>query len=112
MCSGVRKPIGYETIWKDRLGRTRVKVKVEEGKRFVDKRKVVWLNHNPEDNLKGYVLIHLDNDPLNFDITNLAKVKKEVFLLMLNNHLYFDDAELNKTSILAAQAMYESKRRK
>lgn len=107
---GVRKPIGYETIWKDRAGRTRVKVKVEEGKRFIDKRIVVWKKYNPNDDLKGYCIIHLDNDPLNFDIKNLAKVKKEVFLLMLNNHLYFNDADLNKTSILIAQNMYKSKR--
>lgn len=107
---GVRKPIGYETVWKDREGRTRIKVKVEEGKRFVDKRIVEWLKHNPNDDLKGCCIIHLDNDPLNFDIENLVKVKKEIFLLMLNNHLYFNNAELNKTSILIAQNMYEEKK--
>lgn len=107
-----RKPIGYETIWKDREGRTRVKVKVEEGKKFVDKRIVVWKEHNPEDDLKGYCILHLDNDPLNFDINNLAKVKKEVFLLMLTNHLYFDDAELNKNGILLAEMMYKTKKGK
>ena len=104
-----RKPIGYETIWKDRVGRIRVKVKVEEGKKFVDKRIVVWKKYNPEDDLKGYCILHLDNDPLNFDINNLAKVKKEVFLLMLNHKLLFNNAELNKTSILIAQNMYETK---
>ena len=110
MTSGRSKPIGYETIWKDRKGRTRVKVKVEEGKRFVDKRIVVYKKHFPNEDLKGYCIIHLNNDPLDFNINNLVKVKKEVFLLMLNNHIYFDDAELNKTSILIAQNMYESKR--
>ena len=108
---GVKKPIGYETIWKDRAGRIRVKVKVAEGKRFVDKRIVEWLKHYPGDDLKGYVIIHLDNDPLNFKKENLAKVKKEIFLLMLNNRMYFDNAELNKTSILTAQVIYESKKK-
>lgn len=108
---GVRKPIGYETIWKDREGRTRIKVKVEEGKKFVDKRIVVWKKHNPDDNLKGYCILHLDNDPFNFDINNLVKVKKEVFLLMLTNNLLFNDAELNKISILTAEIMYESKKK-
>ena len=107
---GVKKPIGYETIWKDREGRIRVKVKVADGKRFVDKRIVEWLKHNSEDNLKGYCIIHLDGDTTNFNIKNLAKVKKEVFLLMLNNHLYFNDPELNKTSILLAQNLYENKK--
>lgn len=109
---GVKKPVGYETVWKDRTGRTRVKVKVEDGKRFVDKRIVVWNKYHPKDNLKGYCIIHLDNNPLNFDINNLAKVKKEVFLLMLNNHMYFNDSELNKASILTAEIMYEQKKQK
>lgn len=106
---GIEKPIGYETIWKDRIGRIRTKVKIEHGKRFVDKRIVVWLKHNPNDNLKGYVIIHLDKNTTNFDINNLAKVKKEVFLLMLNNKMYYNEPQLNKTSILIATNMYESK---
>lgn len=109
---GIKKPVGYETIWKDRTGRTRVKVKVEDGKRFVDKRIVIWNKYHPEDNLKGYCIIHLDNNPLNFDIDNLAKVKKEVFLLMLNNHMYFNNSELNKASILTAEIMYEQAKQK
>lgn len=109
---GIKKPVGYETIWKDRTGRTRVKVKVEDGKRFVDKRIVIWNKYHPHDDLKGYCIIHLDNNPLNFDIDNLAKVKKEVFLLMLNNHMYFNNSELNKASILTAEIMYEQKKQK
>ena len=109
---GVSKPIGYETIWKDRKGRTRIKVKTEEGKRFVDKRIVKWLEYNPNDNLNGFVILHLDNNPFNFDKDNLVKVKKEIFLLMLNNHLYFDDKKLNKSAILIATNMYEIKIKK
>ncbi len=104
---GIEKPIGYETIWKDRAGRIRTKVKTKDGMK--DKRVVEWLKHNPNDNLKGYVIIHLDKNTTNFDIDNLAKVKKEVFLLMLNNKIYYDNPELNKTSILVATNMYESK---
>lgn len=104
---GIEKSIGYETVWKDRIGRIRTKVKTKDGMK--DKRKVVWLEHNPDDDLKGYCIIHLDRNTTNFEITNLIKVRKEVFLLMLNNHLYFDNPELNKTSILIAQNMYESK---
>ena len=108
---GVKKPIGYETIWKDREGRIRVKVKVAEGKKFVDKRIVEYLKYNPNEDLNGYVILHLDNDPLNFAKENLIKVKKEVHMYMLNHKLYFDNPELTKTGILAAQIMYEGKKK-
>lgn len=104
---GIEKPIGYETIHKDRKGRIRTKVKTRNG--MQDKRIVEWLKYNPGDDLKGYVIIHLDKNTTNFKINNLAKVKKEVFLLMLNNHIYFDNPVLNKTSILIATNMYETK---
>lgn len=104
---GIEKPIGYEAIHKDRVGRIRTKVKTKDGMK--DKRIVEWLKHNPNDNLKGYVIIHLDKNTNNFDIDNLAKVKKEVFLLMLNNKIYYDNPKLNKTSILVATNMYETK---
>lgn len=107
---GIEKPIGYETIWKDRFGRVRTKVKIANGKKMIDKRKAVWLKYNPTDNLKGHCIIHLDGDTTNFNIDNLAKVKKEVFLLMLNNHLYFNDPVLNKSGILIAQSIYENKK--
>lgn len=106
---GIEKPIGYETIWKDRAGRIRTKVKTKDGMK--DKRIVEWLKHNPNDVLKGYVIIHLDKNTTNFDINNLAKVKKEVFLLMLNNKIYYDEPKLNKISILVAQNMYEIKQK-
>ena len=106
---GIEKPIGYEIIWKDRAGRIRTKVKTKDGMK--DKRIVEWLKHNPNDVLKGYVIIHLDKNTTNFDINNLAKVKKEVFLLMLNNKIYYDEPKLNKISILVAQNMYEIKQK-
>ena len=81
-----------------------------EGKRFVDKRVVKWLEYYPNDELKGYVILHLDNDPFNFAKDNLVKVKKEIFLLMLNNHLYFSNKELNKSAIMVATNIYYSKK--
>lgn len=106
---GVKKPIGYETIWKDREGRIRIKVKVAEGKRFVDKRIVEYLKYHPGEDLKGYVIIHLDNDPFNFSKDNLAKVKKNTFLKMLNNKIYFEHKELNKTSMLLVENINKTK---
>lgn len=106
---GIEKPIGYETIWKDRIGRIRTKIKTKDGMK--DKRIVEWLKYNPSDNLKGYVIIHLDKNTTNFDINNLAKVKKEIFLLMLNNKMYYENPQLNKTSILIATNMYETKQK-
>ena len=108
---GIKKPVGYETIWKDREGRTRIKVKVEDGKRFVDKRIVKYLEYYPGTDLAGYVIIHLDNNPLNFDKENLIKIKKEIYMFMLHHKLYFDNPKLTKTGILIATLMYENKKK-
>lgn len=105
---GIEKPIGYETIWKDRNGRIRTKVKIKKGEKMVDKRIAVWRQYHPYDNLKGYCIIHLDGDTTNFDINNLVKVKKEVFLSMLNNHLYFNNPKANKAGILIAKLLYKN----
>ena len=57
---GISKPVGYETIWKDREGRIRTKVKTKNG--MIDKRIAIWLDHYPNDNLKGYCILHLDGN--------------------------------------------------
>ena len=105
------KPIGYETIWKDRKGRIRIKVKVAKGKKLVDKRIVEYLKYHPGEDLKGYVIVHMDNDPFNFSEDNLAKIEKNTFLRMLNNKVYFNDKQLNKTSILLMKNVLEAEKK-
>lgn len=109
---GIQKPIGTESVWKDRIGRVRTKIKVEQPNIWEDKEVYLYKKYNKDSNLKGYVIIHLDNNPYNFDKDNLIKIKKEIFLLMLNNRMLFDDRELNKVSILTATNMYECKKRR
>lgn len=99
---GVEKPLGYEVVWKDRPGRTRIKVKVATNT-FVDKRKLEYLKYHPGEDLTGYVIIHLDNNPFNFDKENLVKVSKKIHMFMLHHKLYFDNAELTKTGIKLAE---------
>ena len=104
------KPVGYETIWKDRKGRTRIKVKVAKGKKMVDKRIVEYLKYHPGEELKGYCIIHLDNNPFNFSKDNLVKVDKKTFHYMISHkQLYFDDADLNKTSLLLIENINKTK---
>ena len=108
---GIEKPIGYEVIWKDRPGRTRIKVKVAS-KKFVDKRVVEYLKYHPNEDLKNCVIVHLDSNPFNFDKDNLVKIPKEIHMFMLNYKLYYDNAELTKTGILIAQLRCELKKKK
>lgn len=108
---GIEKPIGYEVIWKDRPGRTRIKVKVAKNT-FVDKRVVEYLKYHSGEDLKGYVIIHLDSDPFNFSKENLVKIPKEIHMFMLHHKLYYNDAELTKTGILIAQLRCELKKKK
>ena len=108
---GIEKPIGYEVIWKDRPGRVRIKVKTAKST-FVDKRIVEYLKYHPGEDLKGYVIIHLDSNPFNFNKENLAKIPKEIHMFMLHHDLYYDNAELTKTGILIAQTRCELKKLK
>lgn len=98
---GIEKPIGYEVIWKDRPGRTRIKVKVAP-KKFVDKRVVEYLKYHPNEDLKDCVIVHLDSNPFNFDKDNLVKIPREVHMFMIHHKLYFNDAELTKSGIILA----------
>lgn len=103
----MKRPIGYETVWKDRPGRYRPMVKTKYG--MEDKRVVKYLEYHKKETrktLKGYVIVHLDNDTNNFDKNNLVKVKKEVWLLVLSHKLLFNDKELNKIAIKTAELMY------
>ena len=120
---GIEKPIGYETIWKDRDGRIRTKVKVapedrekygRKDRNMIDKRVVVYLDNHKEEtfeDLKNHIIIHLDGDTTNFNVDNLEKIPKNIFLLMLNNRMYFNDRELNKSSILVAKTIYEARKK-
>ena len=109
---GIEKyPIGHEVIWKDRPGRTRIKVKTATNT-IVDKRIVEYLKYHPGEDLKGCVIIHLDSDPFNFNEENLVKIPKEIHMFMLHHDLYYNNAELTKTGIIIAKTRYELKKQK
>ncbi len=108
---GIEKPIGYEVIWKDRPGRVRIKVKVAP-KKFAEKRVVEYLKYHPNEDLKGYVIIHLDSNPFNFDKNNLVKIPREVHMFMIHHKLYFNDAKLTKTGIALAELKCQLKKQK
>lgn len=78
-------------------------------KKAIDARLYYYKKYHPEEDTKGYVILHLDNDKSNFAKDNLVKVKQRVWNLILNQHLWTNSKELNKTSILIATYQDESK---
>ena len=78
-------------------------------KKNIDARLYYYKQYHPNEDTKGYVILHLDNDNTNFDKKNLVKVKQRVWNLLLNQKLWSNNKELNKLSILVATYQDESK---
>lgn len=80
----------------------------------IDARLYYYKNYHPKEDTKGYVILHLDNDNTNFNEDNLVKVKQRVWNLILNQKLWTNNKEINKTSILIAtyQDLSKTKRNK
>ena len=75
----------------------------------IDARLYYYKLYHPEEETKGYVILHLDNDNTNFKEENLVKVKQRVWNLLLNQKLWTNNKDLNKTAILVATYQDESK---
>lgn len=100
-------PIGTEVIRKDGL----VWVKVHDNpgphniaKRWIQRSLKVWVENGRE--LKdNEVLIHLDGDSLNDDISNLAVATKDVLLVVNRKNLIYEDPELTLTGLDIAKTI-------
>ena len=93
-------PIGHEII-SYKNGLKRVRIKVAEHK-YVEKSRYIYEQHYgkiPED----CNIIFLDGNRDNYNIDNLKCITKSQHRILAGNCLYFQDKELNKTSILIAQ---------
>lgn len=95
------KPVGSEYLDK---AKGILMIKVAEPNKWVTKNRFVWEQHNgplPS----GYMVITLDGDKTNSDISNLAIVTKGELITLVNKELRFDNTELTKTGILIAKAI-------
>lgn len=78
-------------------------------KKHIDARLYYYKKYHPQEDTKGYVILHLDNDNTNFSEDNLVKVKQRVWNLLLNQRLWTNNKQINQTSILIATYQDESK---
>lgn len=106
------KPIGSESLrWQSREKKNRIIwVKVAEPKTWKEKHVLTWEEHNgpvPED----HVIIFLDGNTLNTDISNLACISKRVNLIINKHELRFKNKELTETGILVGKIISSIEKR-
>lgn len=100
------KPIGCERVYYDN-NKKRVQIKVDN-KKWVDKSRYVYEQHYGKIP-KNCVIIFIDGNRDNFNIDNLKCITKEQHRIMAGNCLYFNDKELNETSISIAKLISKVK---
>ena len=109
-------PIGTERFYD---GCIQVKVTDEHHgkdyqKNWIPKARLVWEQYNGP--LKeSDIIIHLDGDKRNLDISNLSCVSRAELIRMNKNHRYSEDGEITKAGVLVSkieQEMYKKKKEK
>lgn len=107
------KPLTYKPVGSEYLDKAKgiLMIKVAEPNKWITKNRFVWEQHNgplPS----GYMVITLDGDKTNSDISNLAIVTKGELLTLVNKELRFDNTELTKTGVLIAKVINKGYQRK
>ncbi len=106
-------PLGSETLESLTGGRKYLKVKVAEPDVWVFKHRYVWELANgpiPE----GHMIQFADKNTLNCELENLMLVSNKEAGYLSAKNLYFEDSELNKTSVNIAKislALNESQKK-
>lgn len=88
----IRKPLYNETI--DNRGIIYVRV---ASRKYQIKTRYVWEQYYGRKLSKDYVVIHLDNDKNNYDINNLALVKKGTLTYCCRKGIELSDKDIIKT---------------
>ena len=78
-------------------------------KKQIPARLYYYKKYHPEENTKGCVIVHLDNDKSNFAEDNLIKISQRAWLLIQNQKLWTDNKEINKTAILITTSQDKNK---
>lgn len=72
-------PLGTLTQRKDKSGKIRNWIKIEEPNKWIEYAKFVWIQHNG--NIpKGFLIHHIDKNTLNDNIENLALVTRKAHI--------------------------------
>lgn len=103
------RQVGSERITKDGY----IEVKIAEPNKWRLKHLVVWEKANGPIP-KGYVLLFLDSDKTNTDISNLKLIKRSELLVMNRFNIYGNDAETMDVAANLAQLIdktYKTKRK-
>lgn len=87
------KPVESERVNVDGY----IEIKIAEPNKWRGKHNVVWEQHNGAIP-KGYVVVFLDRNQLNIDISNLKLIKRSELLIMNRYGLYGEDAEINNAA--------------
>ncbi len=97
-------PLRYAPIGSERKDGEHIVVKVAEPSVWKTKQRVIYEREYgkiPD----GYIVIFKDKNKRNFNPKNLMLVSKSEFLIMNDNHLYKDEAELTETGVLIAKVI-------
>lgn len=90
-------PINHRAVGSERINVDGyIEIKIAEPNKWRLKHNVIWQEHNgkiPKEN----VVVFLDRDKLNCDITNLKLIKRSELLIMNRYALYQEDAASNDT---------------
>lgn len=92
------RPVGSERINVDGYK----EIKVEDPRKWKLKHVFVWEQHNGKVP-KGHVVIFLDGNTLNTDISNLALISRNELLTLNRNNLHGKSQEITKTGINLAR---------
>ena len=102
------KPIGSERIdSKDGY----ILIKTAEPRTWKHKHRVIWEQHNGPVP-RNHVVIFLDGDKTNLDISNLALISRSELKIMNQMGLKYDNAEATKTGVMIAKVIDTKNKRK
>ena len=93
-------PLGTIVEWEDKTKPNvkRVMIKTEKGMEVA--RRYYYKLYNPNEDIKGYRIMHLDMNKFNFDKDNLIKVSATEFNCLLNNKLLSNNPNHNRLALL------------
>lgn len=83
------RPVGSERKTKDGY----IEIKVKDPNKWRLKHNVIWEKHYGKIT-KGNIVMFLDGDKLNTDISNLKLIKRSELLIMNRYHMYGENAEI------------------